>query len=109
MTWQHHYRDPEFTETFPEAHAYVNISLADGSFLEFGIELKPACGPDDVERALLECETSEDFAACLFRYVQRGDGQAQMRHPEQRSLAEDEIARARRLLEGTFDPPPDMP
>jgi hypothetical protein len=105
MTWQNSFRDPQFNGTFPQAHAYVQISLTDGSFLEFGLSLKPASGPHDVERALQECTTSEDFAACLHRYVPCDDDQTENDDPEPCPLTEDEIIRARRLVEDACDAP----
>ena len=39
-------------ETFPAAHAYIQVSHTDGTFSEVGVNLTPAAGLDDVEDAL---------------------------------------------------------
>ena len=109
MTWQHRYREPKFNGTFSQAHAYVEISLTDGSFLAFGVNFKPANGPYDVERALQDCETGEELMVCLAGYVEHDSSQAAHPHPEQRTLSDEDIARARGLLEDAFDAPHDEP
>jgi hypothetical protein len=102
MTWPHHFEQPPSEGPFPEANAYVNISLTDGTSIEFGFNPRPASGTDDVERALEACETGADVAACLHAFVQRGEAQAGQvghRHIEWCDLTDDEVERARRIVD----------
>lgn len=87
-------------ETYSYAHAYVQISMTDGSFLEFGVNLKPACGTEDVEAALAECSTPKDRLACLLRFALGGAGDSStgMAQSESTCLTDAEIADSWRLL-----------
>jgi hypothetical protein len=109
MAYWHYFRDPQCNETFAHAHAFVQISLTDGSFLELGIDFQPARGPYDVERALQDCETDEEFMAVLHAYVKCDEGVTDARQLERRTLTDDEFACSQRLLEDALGTDGDEP
>jgi hypothetical protein len=88
-------------ETFPTAHAYIQISHTDGNFSEIGVNLAPAFGPHDVEDALEECSTPRDVLACLLHFAQDESAPVEddtPSHADQVSLSDAEMERSARLL-----------
>jgi hypothetical protein len=93
-------------ETFPAAHAYIQISHADGSFSEVGVNLAPAYGSHDVEDALAECRTPREVLACLLHFAQDESAPGEdenLPHFERVSLSDDDIADSERLLREALD------